>query len=414
MNDKNPQVCRFCGTPLRHTFVDLGSTPLSNSYLDNEALQRVEPVYPLHAKVCSNCYLVQVDDVVPPTEIFSHYTYFSSYSDTWLNHAKAFVEKAIERFSLDAGSKVVEIASNDGYLLRNFVQANIACLGVEPAQNVAKVAIQAGIPTEIAFFGEDTAERLRARGDGADLIVANNVLAHVPDLNGFVEGFKILLKPEGVVTIEVPHILKLITENQFDTIYHEHFSYFSLYTLEQLFKAHQLRVFDAEELSTHGGSLRLFVCHAASSRPTVGENLAMISNKEAAAGLNKLEGYTGFAAAVRKTCTLFTEFIDQEMAKGKTFAAYGAAAKGNTLLNVCNIKSDKIAFVVDKNPAKQEHYLPGSHIPIFPPEKIFAEKPDYLVILPWNLANEVCEQMKNIRSWGAKFVTAIPEVRVLE
>ena len=414
MTYNKPIYCRFCNNQLTHTFVDLGLTPLSNSYLTQEALQNQEPSYPLHAKVCDKCLLVQVDEVVPPEEIFSHYIYFSSFSSTWLEHASKYVKNSISRFKLNSKSKVIEVASNDGYLLQNFVKAGIPCLGIEPANNVAQVAIKAGVPTEIDFFGRETAKKLKQAGNTADLMIANNVLAHVPDLNDFVAGFKIILKPQGVVTIEFPHLLNLINQIQFDTIYHEHFSYFTLHTLERVFGAHGLRIFDVEELPTHGGSLRIYVCHNESSRQNISKNLEKIKNDEALLKLDKLEGYTDFAAKVHQTCKSFTEFINQESAKGKTIAAYGAAAKGNTLLNVCNIKNNIITFVVDKNTAKQGFYLPGSHIPIFPPEKVFEKKPDYLLILPWNIAAEVREQMSEIQTWGGKFVTAIPSIKVFD
>ncbi len=411
MNSDGKPICRFCGAPLRQTFVDLGATPLANSYVAAADRGRAEPVYPLHARVCGECLLVQVDDVVPATEIFSQYAYFSSYSATWLEHARRFAAQAIDEYGLTAASRVVEIASNDGYLLRNFVAAGVGCLGVEPARNVADAAIKAGIPTEVAFFGRATAERLRARGDAADLLVANNVLAHVPDLNDFVAGLGVLLKPGGVITVEVPHLLNLIRENQFDTIYHEHFSYFSLVTLEKVFAAHRLSIFDVAELPTHGGSLRLFVGHEG-ARPATAANLERVRAKEEAAGLHSLAGYSGFAAKVRETCAAFTAFLGRERAADKTFAAYGAAAKGNTLLNVCKVTGATIAFVADRSPAKQGTWLPGSRIPVFPPEKVFAAKPDYLLILPWNIAAEVCEQMEGIRAWGGKFVTAVPGLRV--
>lgn len=414
MKYKRTTNCRFCNAPLTHTFVDLGITPLSNSYLLKEDLQKEEPVYPLHAKVCGNCFLVQIDYAVPPEEIFSHYSYFSSYSDSWLKHAAKFTEDAVARFNLSDKSKVIEVASNDGYLLRNFVRLNIPCLGVDPADNVAKVAIDAGIPTEIAFFGSQIAEKLSSCGNNADLMVANNVLAHTPNLNDFVAGFKILLKPEGVISIEIPHLLKLIKGIEFDTIYNEHFSYFSLYTLEKIFESHQLCIFDVEELRTHGGSLRIFVCHKESKRPSNTKNLEKVRKDESEDKLDRLEGYINFSEKVKKTCQDLIDFLEQEKKSGKTIAAYGAAAKGNTLLNTCKIGTDKISFVVDKSLAKQGHYLPGSRIPIYTPEKVFEEKPDYLLILPWNIAGEIREQMQGICEWGGKFVTAIPSIRVFD
>jgi SAM-dependent methyltransferase len=404
--------CRFCNTLLKNTFVDLGSTPLANSYLPTA--DAPDQSYPLHVYVCSKCYLVQLHHTVSPENIFGHYAYFSSYSSSWLEHATRFCDKMKKRLSLNSSSKVVEIASNDGYLLKNFVAANIPCLGVEPAKNVAEVAIANGVPTEVVFFGKASAQALKDKGHAADLIAANNVLAHVPDLNDFVGGFKVLLKPDGVISVECPHLLKLIQQNQFDTIYHEHYSYYSLLTLEKIFAAHGLEIFDVEELPTHGGSLRIFASHAGKPRWPSSPAFAKVKQDEKHAMLDSLAGYEGFSKQVKTVCDGLLTFLKQEKTKGKKIAAYGAAAKGNTLLNVCGINTDLISFVVDKNTAKQNHFLPGSKIPIFGPEKVFAEKPDYLVILPWNIAEEVREQMKDIRSWGGKFVTAIPQLRVYE
>jgi hypothetical protein len=402
--------CAFCKAPLEHTFVDLGKTPLANRYLTREMLSQPEPSYPLHARVCAKCLLVQVEPAVPAEEIFGDYAYFSSFSTSWLEHCRRFSEAAIQRFKLGISSRVVEIASNDGYLLKNFVSAGIPCLGIEPARNIAELANKAGVPTEAVFFGRETAKRLLARDGAADLMVANNVLAHVPDINDFVGGFAILLAPKGIVSIEMPHILRLIEQTAFDTIYHEHYSYYSFYTLGKIFAAHGMQIFDVEEQPTHGGSLRIWVCHEQAHLVTPA--IEKMRQKEAAAGLDKLDGYRGFDARVKQICRSFTDFIKQQRSLGKQIAAYGAAAKGNTLLNVCGIKADQIAYVCDLNPAKQGHYLPGSHIPVFSPDKIKETKPDFLVILPWNIAAEVTQQMKGITAWNGQFVTAIPELQM--
>ena len=402
--------CQGCGAPLTRTFVDLGAMPLANAYVAADSAVP-EPSYPLHARVCDNCLLVQVDPVVPPEEIFSDYAYFSSYSDTWLAHCRAYADMAVGRFSLTAASKVVEIASNDGYLLANFVAAGIPCLGIEPAANVAKTARARGVPTEVAFFGVDTARWLLAAGHDADLIAANNVLAHVPAINDFVAGIRILLKPNGTVTVEFPHLLNLIRSVQFDTIYHEHFTYLSLFALEQILSRHGLRVFDVEELPTHGGSLRVFACHRADPRPER-PGAAAVRTRERSASLDRREGYEGFSQRVAQVRQGLVAFLRCAAAEGRKVAAYGAAAKGNTLLNHCAIGRDLVAFVADRNPNKQGRLLPGSHIPIRAPDAIFAERPDYVLILPWNLREEISGQLAAVRDWGAQFVTAIPAVRV--
>ena len=404
-------ACLACGASLSRTFVDLGLSPLANSYVSPEKIATPDPLYPLHARVCDSCLLVQVDSVVPPEEIFSEYAYFSSYSETWLAHCKAYAHAMMRRFGLGPQSKVIEVASNDGYLLQNFVAAGIPVLGVDPAANVAKVARARGIPTEVAFFGAKTAERLRARGEAADLLAAKNVLAHVPDINDFVQGIATLLKPQGVFTVEFPHLLNLIKEVQFDTIYHEHFTYLSLLAVERVFARNGLRIFDVEEVLTHGGSLRVFACLKGAGHVETGA-VTGIRNKEVAARLDRPEGYQGFDARVRKVRSDLLEFLDQAMATGKTVAAYGAAAKGNTLLNYCGLRCDSVAFVADKSPAKQKMLLPGSRIEIKPPQAIFDMRPDYVLILPWNLREEIEEQLAAIRDWGGRFVTAIPEIRV--
>ena len=374
--------CHFCAAPLTLSLVDLGVTPLANSYLAPEHLARPEPQFPLHARVCNRCRLVQVEAAATPEDIFGHYAYFSSYSTSWVEHARRFTEMARERWRLGPASKVVEVASNDGYLLRHFVAAGIPVLGVEPAANVAESARAVGVATEVAFFGLETAKRLKEAGHAADLLAGNNVFAHVPDINDFVAGLACLLKPEGVISLEFPHLLKMMTEIQFDTIYHEHFSYLSLLTTERILAAHGLRVFDVAELPTHGGSLRIMACHAGCSRHAEGPGLAKVRADEAAASLDRDEGYQGFAPKVEAVRTGLLAFLRQAKAEGKTVAAYGAAAKGNTLLNYCGVGADLISCVVDRNPHKQGCFMPGSRIPIHDPAKLAELRPDYVLILP--------------------------------
>ncbi len=405
--------CRFCNAALTQSFIDLGSTPLANSYVAPDRLAQPDASYPLHARVCGACFLVQVDAAVPAEEIFSDYAYFSSYATSWVEHARIYAMAMIERFALNTSSKVVEIASNDGYLLRHFVAAGMKVLGVDPAANVAKAAKELGVATEVAFFGKNTAARLKALGHDADLMVANNVLAHVPDINDFVAGFAVLLKPGGVWTIEFPHLMRLIQENQFDTIYHEHYSYYSLGTVERILAAHQLRAFDVETLPTHGGSLRVYACHASAEHET-SENLMDVRMREQDAGMDVLETYRGFGARAGKVKQALLDFLNDAKRRGKKVAAYGAAAKGNTLLNYCGVTADLIEFVVDSNPHKQGRYLPGSRIPIHAPDAIFAAKPDYVLILPWNLADEICKNMAGIKEWGGKFVIPIPMLQILD
>lgn len=403
--------CRFCHKPLTRSFVDLGRQPLANSYVPLDRAGQPEPRYPLHARVCDSCLLVQVDHDVPAEAIFSDYAYFSSYATSWVEHARRYAVAMTERFKLGPQSLVVEVASNDGYLLQHFKAAGIGVLGVEPAANVAAVAEQKGIPSEVAFFNRDTAERLLATGKAADLMAANNVMAHVPELNQFISGFTVLLKPQGVLTVEFPHLLNLIEQVQFDTIYHEHYSYLSLLAAEKIFAAHGLRVFDLEELPTHGGSLRLYVCHrGADHTDTVG--LARIRKKEAAAGLDSLSAYDNFAPKVRAVRDELRGFLAAAKADGKKVCAYGAAAKGNTLLNYCGITAQEIAAAYDKNPHKQQHLLPGSQIPIRAPEAIAEDRPDYLLILPWNLKNEIAAEQAQIRGWNGHFVIAIPQLQI--
>ncbi|HZF33723.1 MAG TPA: class I SAM-dependent methyltransferase [Candidatus Angelobacter sp.] len=405
-------ACRLCAAPLTHTFLDLGAMPLANSFLRPEQLASAEPRYPLHARVCDNCLLVQVDAVVSPREIFEDYAYFSSYSSSWVEHARRFAQNATRRLALDGNSLVVEVASNDGYLLKHFVALGIPCRGIEPARNVAAVAEAAGVPTEVCFLGRDTGAALRARGLAADLLVANNVLAHVPDLHDFVAGLAALLKSAGTLSIEFPHLLRLIQEVQFDTIYHEHFCYFSLAPVERLLSEHGLRVFDIEQLPTHGGSLRVLAAPAESGRAE-GPGLAAVRTAERAAGLDKLASYSGFGPKVRAVCAGLTAFLETARGDGKKVVAYGAAAKGNTLLNACRIGPDHIAFAVDASAYKQGRYTPGSHLEIRAPEAIAAARPDYLLILPWNLRDELLAKLAFIRAWGGRFVLPIPHLQVL-
>lgn len=406
--------CRFCAASLKHTFIDLGMSPLSNAYISPERGNQMEPFYPLHAFVCDACFLVQLEEFETPEHIFGDYAYFSSYSDQWLNHARAYAQDMVNRWKLGDQSRVVEVASNDGYLLQYFVESGIPVLGVEPAANVAAVAVNKGIPTAARFFGVETATDLVREGFAADLLVGNNVLAHVPDINDFVAGMKILLKPDGVVTMEFPHLLRLMSENQFDTIYHEHFSYFSFLVAEKIFAHHGLAIFEVDELPTHGGSLRIYAVHAANSARQVTPQVEALKQREREAGLERLETYAGFAEQVRETKRQLLEFLIAAKRAGKTVAGYGAPAKGNTLLNYCGIRGDFVDYTVDRNPHKQGKFLPGTHIPIHHPDKIRETKPDYLLVLPWNIKEEVMGQMADIRQWGGKFIVPIPRVEVLE
>ena len=405
--------CRFCGTPLTRSFIDLGTSPPSNSYLRESDLRRSEMHHPLHAFVCASCYLVQLEEFETPEQIFSDYAYFSSYSESWLRHAATYCAQMTTRFGLSENSRVIELASNDGYLLKNFVRQGIRVLGVEPAANVAKVAQDAGVPTLVAFFGRDTAKRIAGDGAKADLLIANNVLAHVPNLNDFVAGFRRVLAPEGVVTVEFPHLLNLILDRQFDTIYHEHFSYFSFLTAQSVFAAHGLRLFDVEKLNTHGGSLRIYACHADASHHTT-DNVANLLDEENNAGLNSIETYDGFEKQVHHVKWSLLSFLLKAKEQQKSVVAFGAAAKGNTLLNYCGVGTEFIEYAVDSNPHKQGLYLPASRIPIYAPERIRETQPDYILILPWNLSDEIINASGYVRSWGGKFVVPIPETRVVE
>lgn len=404
--------CRLCGSELQQPFLDLGLVPLANSYRKTSELKQMEPFYPLRVYVCSRCHLVQVADCESPAHIFTNYAYFSSYSDTWVQHAKAYCEKMIERFGLYERHQVVEIGSNDGYLLQHFVSKGIPVLGIEPAVNVGEVARQKGIRTIAEFFSKETARELVAKGIKADLVVGNNVLGHVPQLNDFVRGMQILLKPQGVITLEFPHLVRLIAERQFDTIYHEHFSYFSLITAEQVLNAHGLNVFDVEEIPTHGGSLRIYIRHTADTAKAQSQRVWEMRAREKAAGLTDLECYHSFAEAVKETKRKLLDFVISAKRKGKTLTGYGAPAKATILLNYCGIRSDFIDYTVDRNPHKQGHFLPGTHIQILDPNSIKETKPDYVLILPWNLKDEIMEQMAYIRQWGGQFVVPIPEVMV--
>jgi SAM-dependent methyltransferase len=411
-NAAQQATCQGCGAALELTLVDLGVQPLANSYVPSARAADPEPMFPLHARVCERCLLVQVDNVVPPEAIFSEsYAYFSSFSDSWLAHCRLYAEGMRERFGLNADSLVVEIASNDGYMLQYFVAAGVPVLGIEPAGGVADAAEAKGVPTIREFFGRETATKLAGEGRRADLLAAKNVLAHVPDINDFVAGIPILLKPDGVFTVEFPHLLNLIRETQFDTIYHEHFTYLSLLAVEKIFTRHGLAIFDVERLSTHGGSLRVFAAGGEAGR-AVGESVGAVLDAERAAGLDRPEGYEGFEAKVRKVRADLLDFLAKARAEGKTVAAYGAAAKGNTLLNYCGVSSEAIRYVVDRNPAKQQTLLPGSHIPVRDPAALASEPPDFLLILPWNIRDEIVAQESGYRERGGRFVTAIPELAI--
>jgi 2-polyprenyl-3-methyl-5-hydroxy-6-metoxy-1,4-benzoquinol methylase len=404
--------CRLCGNALQYIFVDLGVSPLANSYLKEDQINQMEPFYPLRAYVCTQCYLVQVPVFQSSEEIFGDYAYFSSFSDSWLQHAKAYTESMINRFVFGPDDQVIEIASNDGYLLQYFAERGIPVLGIEPAKNVARAAQEAGIQTLTKFFGYQTAVELAQEQYQADLLIGNNVLAHVPDLNDFVRGMKVILKPQGIITMEFPHLMRLMAENQFDTIYHEHFSYFSLMTVNRLFAQHGLTIFDVEELTTHGGSLRIYARHAEDRSKDVGDHVETLLRREEEKGFKKLDLYLTFNQKVKSTKRSILDFLNQSKNAGKTLAGYGAPAKGNTLLNYCGIRTDYIEYTVDRSPHKQGHFLPGTHIPIYHPDKIRDTRPNYVVILPWNLKDEIIHQVAYIRDWGGKFVTLIPEVRI--
>ncbi|HEX3397967.1 MAG TPA: class I SAM-dependent methyltransferase [Steroidobacteraceae bacterium] len=405
--------CRACGGRLTVTMADLGLQPASNAFIADPTAFQQEKRYPLRAKVCESCKLVQVDYDVAPEELFGNYVYFSSYSDDWLAHAKAYCEMARKRFALDSRSLVVELASNDGYLLKNFLEVGIPVLGIDPSDTVAAAAEKIGVSTLVEFFGQEVAGKLAGQGRRADLIIANNVLAHVPQLNDFIAGIALLLHPNGNVTIEFPHLLELIEQVEFDTIYHEHYSYFSLLAIEQVFARHGLRLYDVERLPTHGGSLRIFAAHAARSDLKDSTTLREVRAQEDAAGLAVVGTYTQFSRRVDECRTSLRAFLAAAKREGKRVAAYGAAAKGNTLLNFCGITREDIAFVADRNPHKQSKFLPGTHIPVVSPEELMRARPDYVLILPWNLREEIRQQLAGIKAWGGRFVTPIPVARIL-
>ncbi len=405
--------CRLCETTLTHSVVDLGLTPLANSYVRPAELDSREVFFPLHARVCECCWLVQVPQFQTPDAIFRDYAYFSSFSDSWVEHARSYVAQVTDRLGLGKSSFVVELASNDGYLLKHFCAAGIPCLGIEPALNVAQAAREVGIPTVTEFFTQEYAARMVADGQSADLIIGNNVLAQVPQLKDFCQGISLLLKPDGVVTIEFPHLLKMLEKNEFDTVYHEHFSYFSFHAAQGAFAQAGIRLFDVEELSTHGGSLRLYGCRKASDRYATAPAVEALLDREKEAGLLDVRTYAQFHQRVETVKRDLLRFLIDARTAGKTVVAYGAPAKGNTLLNFCGIKSDFISYTVDRNPHKQGCFLPGSRIPIYAPEKLAQTRPDYVVILPWNLADEIMSQCAYIRQWGGKFVLPIPQLAVL-
>jgi SAM-dependent methyltransferase len=387
-------------------------SPLCETFLPADQLDQMEEFYPLHVFVCGSCFLVQLKEYVSPASIFTEYAYFSSYADSWLAHARAYTVQMIERWNLGPASRVIEVASNDGYLLQYFVERGIPALGIEPAANVAKTALAKNVPTRVAFFGRETARQLAAEGLMADLLVGNNVLAQVPDLDDFVGGMKIVLRPGGVITLEFPHLLRLMEGNQFDTIYHEHFSYFSLLTVEQIFVAHGLTLFDVEEIPTHGGSLRVYAKHAedASKPPTARAHALLAREREL--GFDRVEQYGSFRRQVEDTKRRLLEFLIDAKGNGKSVAGYGAPGKGNTLLNYCGIRTDFLDYTVDRNPYKHGRFTPGTHIPIYAPEKIAETKPDYVLILPWNVKEEIMAQMSHVREWGGKFIVPIPTVTV--
>ncbi|MGE5057519.1 MAG: methyltransferase domain-containing protein [Acidobacteriota bacterium] len=405
-------ICRFCGAGLQQTFADLGVSPLCETYPAAADFHRGEVYYPLHVYVCQKCFLVQLEEYESAQNIFSAYAYFSSYSDSWLKHSETYCNKMKSRFGLNDRSFVVEVASNDGYLLQYFVHQGVPVLGIEPAANVAEVAVGKGVPTLVRFFGAELAKQLSAEGRCADLVLGNNVLAQVPDLNDFVEGLKILLKPDGVLTLEFPHLLKLIELNEFDTIYHEHFSYFSLLTTQRIMEAHGLKVFDVEELKSHGGSLRVYACRAECDAHPLQSGVAKVVGDEEKAGLHSPVGYKNFARQVKETKLALVTFLLQAAEEGKSVAGYGAPGKSATLLHYCGIGKDFVEYTVDRSPYKQGRFLPGNHIPIYHPDRIRETKPDYVLILPWNLKDEIMEQLRFIREWGGRFVVPIPKVRI--
>ena len=406
--------CLFCEHPLTNTFTDLGTSPLCEEFVKAENRNRSQKIYPLHVYVCDKCFLVQVQEYVTPEEIYEDYFYFSSYSDSWLKHASDYVEKMVDEYGINRESFVVEIASNDGYLLQYFQEKEIPVLGVEPSENVAKVSIEKGIPTEKVFFGYDTAGELKSKYGAADLILGNNVLAHVPKINDFVSGLKKMLSEKGIMTFEFPHLMQLVENNQFDTIYHEHFSYFSLFIVKKIFAKHGLKLFHVEELKSHGGSIRIFICHEENRDIIVHDSLTNLLNTEEKKGYGDLELYTSFDEQVKETKREILKLLIGLKEKGKTVVGYGAPGKGNTLLNYCGIRKDFLDYTVDRNPVKHGMYLPGSLIPVHSPEKIRETEPDYVFILPWNLKKEIMDQMSFIKDWGGKFIIPIPQPEILD
>jgi C-methyltransferase C-terminal domain/Putative zinc binding domain/Methyltransferase domain len=409
----NPK-CRFCSQPLEHIFVDLGMSPLCQTHIAAEQLNAMEAFYPLRVYVCANCLLVQLEEFVAPADIFSEYAYFSSYSDSWVEHGRRYCEEVSRRFGLGAGSSVMEIASNDGYLLQHFVARNIPVLGIEPAQNVAQAAIDRGVRTVSRFFGRTSAAEIREQFGAPNLLIGNNVLAHVPDINDFVAGMQALLAADGTITMEFPHLMQLMELNQFDTIYHEHFSYLSFTTVTKIFAAHGLTMFDVEQIPTHGGSLRIYARQAADSVRPVGSRVAELLSLEASKGYDRLERYSSFESQVRGVKRRLLEFLIDARNRGKKVVGYGAPGKGNTLLNYCGIRTDFLDFTVDRNPYKQGKFTPGTHIPILPPEQLLLARPDYVLVLPWNLKDEIMQVLAPIRAWGGKFVIPIPSVEILD
>jgi hypothetical protein len=406
-------LCRSCAAPLHHRVVDLGMSPLCESYVPAEKVDSMEPFFPLNVWVCEQCLLVQLNEYVGAEEIFTEYAYFSSFSTSWLQHASDYVDSISDRLELTEQSMVVELASNDGYLLQYFVKRGVPCLGIEPAANVAAAAVDKGVPTDVSFFGREKAEAMRADGMTADLVLGNNVLAQVPDLNDFVAGIPVILSPTGTVTIEFPHLMRMFDENQFDTIYHEHFCYFSLLSVTDVFARHGLTIFDVEELWTHGGSLRIYARHAADDSRPVSERVIELREREESAGYRRMETYVAFEERVRETKRRLLELLIELKRDGRRIVGYGAPGKGNTLLNYCGIRTDFVDFTVDRNPYKQGRFLPGTHIPIHAPERIDEERPDYVLILPWNFKDEILAQLAHIRDWGGKFIVPIPEATVL-
>jgi SAM-dependent methyltransferase len=412
LKERASSPCRLCGLPLQHTFVDLGMSPLCESFLARQELDSMEPYFPLHALVCEHCFLVQLKQYVSPEDIFREYAYFSSYSSTWLAHAQAYCRMIKERLALNRDSLVVELASNDGYLLQHFLPLDVPVLGIEPAANVARIAQEKGIPTRVDFFGANLAQELIAAGQRADLIVGNNVLAQVPDLNDFVSGMALLLKPEGTITLEFPHLQRLMEQTQFDTIYHEHFSYFSIVTIDRLASRHGLKLIDVEELATHGGSLRVYLAHAGSARQPA-RSVRDLLEREGTLGFRAMTSYGSFATKVQRVKRGLLACLIAKKNAGKTICGYGAPGKGNTLLNYCGIGSDFLDFTVDRNPYKHGRFTPGMHIPIHPVEAIDSVRPDYVLILPWNLKQEIVHQMRHISEWGGQFIVPIPDVKII-